>query len=598
MTDIIFLMDQHERVIGTLSNEAETACPYFNDKLSEDLETGAESYEFYVPADHPDAENIKENGFILRMGFHGKLMQFQISRIEEVRNGESIQLFVYTEFSWSELNGNIIRPYSLPGTDIRTAAEYALSGTRWTPGELDYFENFDIENSSHDTSLKMLQDIKAALEAEIRFYVTMENNEITGRFVDIVERVGANKGQIVTFGKNLTGAKRIRDRADVATALIGIGKGDTEGNNVTFSSVSWSISNGDPADKPAGQDWIGDEEARQRWGIQGQHVTKIFEYDTTSPAVLLQKTYEKLQTVKNGFLQYEAEAAFLNEQGYDLHDSAVGDTVLIQDFQFKPALMVSARIIKLDRSFTAPKNSTATFGHYQTLFSNSARISEIQSKLLKNETKWSAPPEIPDGIAEIIRTPIEPDNKENVIWIDPATAARPWDLIKTWNPETGQWETAASLEGSQQYSREQAAAAVKQAKDYADSSSRAAQEAAQDFATAEAEAARIAAEAHADGIVTAEEQARIKQAASNLEAARTYAQQQAKAAQTAAEQYAETQAASAIGAAQDFATAEAEAARISAQAHADNIVTAEEQERINQANRLDSTLQSRRTRQN
>ena len=580
MSDIIFLLDEYENIIGHLSNQAEKACPYYDDLLKEDKDTGAQTYEFYVPAAHPDAERIKKNGYILRSGFDGKLLQFQISRVEETRNGETIDLYIFCEFSWTELNGNIIRPYSLPGTAARAAAVYALTGTRWQPGQVDYLGTADLSSQAYDTSLKMLQDIKDAFNAELQFYVEVKNNKIVGRYVDILQQVGSNEGITIHFGKNLTGAKRIHDRANVATALIGIGKGDEGGEQLTFSSVTWSKSKGDPADKPAGQDWIGDEEARETWGVQGRHITMVYEYNTTSPAVLLQKTWEKLQEVKNGFLQYEASAAFLDESGFDITMAKVGDSVAIHDNGFNPPLMVTARIISLERSFTDPEKRTATFGEYETAYSQAAALAELQSTLLKNQTKWETAPEIdlPENVAEVIRTPIEPERRENIIWIDPATPNRPFDLIKTWNVQAQRWEESAPMP---EYIDQRAEAAAQNA-----------QTAAENYAKAQAAAAQTAAQAHADNIITAEEAARIKQASDNLAAARTYAEQKAAAAELSAKDAAKIYAQNAQTAAEEYAEAEAEAARIAAEAHADGVISEEEAARIAQAN---SNLASAKT---
>ena len=451
MSDIIFLLDQYENIVGHLSNEAEAACPYYGDLLKEDRETGAQSYEFYIPSNHPDSGKIRKNGFILRAGFDGKIMQFQISRMEEVRNGETVDIYVFAEFSWAELNGHIIRPYTLAGTDAKTAATFALSGTRWQVGQIDYMGTADLSSDAYDTSLKMLQDIKEAFDADIRFYVTVDHNRITGRYVDIVERVGSNEGIVIQYGKNLIGAKRIHDRASVSTALIGLGKGDEEGDNITFSGISWSKAKGDPADKPIGQDWIGDEEARETWGVQGRHITSVFEYNTTSPAVLLQKTWERLQQIKNGFLQYEAEAVFLAEFGFDLSAAHIGDTVLIQDTGFSPPLMIEAEIMSLERSFTDPESGSATFGDYTEVYSRAADLAAIQSTLLKKETKWDTVPDfdipdLPENVAEIIRSETAPDKKNNVIWVQPATGSRPFDLIKTWDPVTETWKESAPMD--------------------------------------------------------------------------------------------------------------------------------------------------------
>lgn len=79
------------------------------------------------------------------------------------------------------------------------------------------------------------------------------------------------------------------------------------------------------------------------------------------------------------------------------------------------------------------------------------------------------------------------------------------------------------------------------AKQHAEQKAAEAQAAAEAVAIAEAELAETQAKAYADGIVTAEEQARIQQAQQNLAEAKAYAEQKAQEAQDAAEQYVNTQ---------------------------------------------------------
>ncbi len=118
---------------------------------------------------------------------------------------------------------------------------------------------------------------------------------------------------------------------------------------------------------------------------------------------------------------------------------------------------------------------------------------------------------------------------------------------------------------------------------YAEHKAAEAQAAAEAVARAEALAAQVNAEAYADGVVTAEEQARIDQAETNLIAAKSHAETKATEAEAAAKIYAEQKADDAQSAAEAYAAAQAEAERVAAEAYADGKVTAEEQARIDQA---------------
>lgn len=119
--------------------------------------------------------------------------------------------------------------------------------------------------------------------------------------------------------------------------------------------------------------------------------------------------------------------------------------------------------------------------------------------------------------------------------------------------------------------------------DYADYKAQEAQTAAEAVARAEAELAETQAKAYADGIVDAEEQARIDDANAKLAEARSYAETKSGEAQTAAQAYAEQKAAEAQAAAEAVARARATLAQVNAKAYADGKVSAEEQARIDQA---------------
>lgn len=82
---------------------------------------------------------------------------------------------------------------------------------------------------------------------------------------------------------------------------------DGFGRRITFADVVWSSENGDPADKPAGQEWIGDDNSKEQFGrLSGstrRHRFGIFEdSEETDPAKLLQKTWDALTEQKEPLL--------------------------------------------------------------------------------------------------------------------------------------------------------------------------------------------------------------------------------------------------------------------------------------------------------
>ncbi|URT72349.1 phage tail spike protein [Cytobacillus firmus] len=252
---------------------------------------------------------------------------------------------------------------------------------------------------SHITSLAFLHEIKDAFGGELRFRVEMHNGKISGRFADLLIKRGEDAGKTFTYEKDLVGVRRIADRSTVFTALIGVGKGNETGLTLNFSNEVRSKASGDAFDKPAGQDWVGDPESLQRWGHRDKngnlkHLFGTFEYDTDQPGVLLDRTWEKLQEIKNGVMNYEVLVALLeNVEGYEHEKIRIGDTVLVQDLSFKPALMLKARVLEMTRSFTNPENDKVVLGQFLPAVSNAdENIKMLQSVLLKKEKEWERVP--------------------------------------------------------------------------------------------------------------------------------------------------------------------------------------------------------------
>lgn len=117
-------------------------------------------------------------------------------------------------------------------------------------------------------------------------------------------------------------------------------------------------------------------------------------YDTDQPGVLLDRTWEKLQEIKNGVMNYEVLVALLeNVEGYEHEKIRIGDTVLVQDLSFKPALMLKARVLEMTRSFTNPENDKVVLGQFLPAVSNAdENIKMLQSVLLKKEKEWERVP--------------------------------------------------------------------------------------------------------------------------------------------------------------------------------------------------------------
>lgn len=221
----------------------------------------------------------------------------------------------------------------------RTAGEMlalALMDTRWTVG-VTYTEGASSTNFYYITPLEAIQKIAGIFSLEVTFEIDIDRrtNQITRRRVNLYAQQGDRTGKRFEYGSNLLTVTREENTEDLITALIGRGKGeevseggddspDGYGRRITFADVVWSKKNGNPADKPAGIEYVEDVEATKAYGFSDGKPRigiQVFE-EITDPAELLQATWAALQSLKRPQVSFKADVL-------DVGDLKLGDTVAI-----------------------------------------------------------------------------------------------------------------------------------------------------------------------------------------------------------------------------------------------------------------------------
>lgn len=221
----------------------------------------------------------------------------------------------------------------------RTAGEMlalALMDTRWTVG-VTYTKGASSTNFYYITPLEAIQKIAGIFSLEVTFEIDIDRrtNQITRRRVNLYAQQGDRTGKRFEYGSNLLTVTREENTEDLITALIGRGKGEEVseggddspngyGRRITFADVVWSKKNGNPADKPAGIEYVEDVEATKAYGFSDGKPRigiQVFE-EITDPAELLQATWSALQSLKRPQVSFKADVL-------DVGELKLGDTVAI-----------------------------------------------------------------------------------------------------------------------------------------------------------------------------------------------------------------------------------------------------------------------------
>lgn len=261
----------------------------------------------------------------------------------------------YPNYALSRV-GNVkdLRPNNRPLTEL---IPQVLGNSGWTLNYVD--ENLPGYTGSfyYLSRLECLSQISEALACEFDFYVTIAKNVITGQFVDVVEMLGEDTNRRFEYGTNALEVVAEYDATEVYTQAVGRGKGeetgDGYGRRIEFTDVVWSKANGDPVDKPAGQNWVNDP--YENYQLPGnKRPQKIIEFEEiTDPNVLLEETYKWLLDNNHPKVQFKAkivETGALN----------LGDRVQI----IRPDLDIryKTRVFKLTRNLLNENLTEVEFG--------------------------------------------------------------------------------------------------------------------------------------------------------------------------------------------------------------------------------------------
>lgn len=541
---MIQILDKNDDLAGILQNDSSAAAAYWDDEVHEKLNDVYITLKFKMNADHEAAEYVVHGSKAIIQDLDGDLQIFEIKTVEDYQDSEGHRIKdVYAEHIALELNGRIIRPGEYQDYNAQQFLEMVLEGTRWKVGIVEWLGLHDIILDEYTSGIKAIIKAASEFDGEFKFRVEMEHGRISNVYVDLLQRRGENTGVQVLYGHNQESLKRLEDSSEVYTALIGVAKG-SEGGYLTFEDVV-------AEDKPAGQDWIGNDEALQKYGIlmpngERMHYMGVYTYGGTNedltPEELLTFTRRQLTMWSKPKFTYEANVIDLEAiSNYSHEKMRLGDTIVINNDDFNPAILMEARIIEFNWSNSDPSKNKVVLGDYRDIWDQNLfnQIQSLRNTIISNAGQWES------GGTAVIRSTTAPTDT-SAVWIDISTSP---NVVKSFNPDTGLWEKASpTVPGeigaitdseAQAIAEKEANEAEAAAKSYAEQQASAAQAAAEDVAAAEAAAAEARAKAYADGIITPEEQAVLDNFDQEIADARTYAEQQAAAAESAAKEASE-----------------------------------------------------------
>lgn len=276
--------------------------------------------------------------------------------------------YTAVESAYDELKAySYIKDMRPSGRTAGQMLEQVIQGTRWSLG---YIADTNQSSTSfyYITVLEAIQKIVELFNVELTFDVNIDKktNVISSRRINLYTQQGERTGKRFEYGSNLLEVTREQSSENLITALVGRGKGeevsqgedgspDGYGRRITFADVEWKKANGNPADKPRGQEYVEDKDATALYGFSDGRPRiglTTFE-DITDPQELLKATWASLQIAKRPQVAFKASVL-------DVGSLGLGDTVAI--IRHDLGIEYFTRVYKVEHDLLNKANNTIELG--------------------------------------------------------------------------------------------------------------------------------------------------------------------------------------------------------------------------------------------
>ena len=362
----IAVLSAYDKVCAFLDNGAPSALHYYGDELHSYREGSACTYGFKASARHGDAQYLVE-GNKLAFRYGGRDYYFNIMKV--VKTEYVVEVVAYSMM------------FELLNED---AGEYK------SPKAMSFQEYLDVFDPEHtlelgvnevedkmvshewtgsSTILARIFSLANVFGAEAEFVPVLADDYSLERLVMNVyrEHDGENQGigkdrrdMTLRYGVNVKGIRKSSDITGLYTAILPVGT-----DNLMISALDKTELDADGRVEyrsAPGDGCIRAVQAMERFPsnlkTDDRYILKRWSYDTANVNVLYGQALAELKKVCVPQVSYEVDGFF---------DTEMGDTVVVTDEEFVPALYLEARVTEQVRSLTDPAQNKTTFDNFHEL---------------------------------------------------------------------------------------------------------------------------------------------------------------------------------------------------------------------------------------
>lgn len=252
----------------------------------------------------------------------------------------------------------------------------------WDLTDFDSSKVLD-QNAFRQTPVEIRAEVIDRYGVEVQPYLEFDGKQITRKCFRVKQKLGAETHDRFDYGSDLLKVTHEEDRGGIYTAIIPRGNGEqaVANSKIEIDTVTWSKSNGNPTDKPKGQNWLEVPQATQEFGYIEDGEVKprmiVVEFDTDDKNELIQLAWDWINQncVPKSVMETEVRTIGKNYN--------IGDTIGVV---YKQAgIIKKARVKVAKRDLKRPVKTRFEIGDYEYFFKNS--VAKQQKKALKKLEK-------------------------------------------------------------------------------------------------------------------------------------------------------------------------------------------------------------------
>src|SRR5574344_1397177 len=298
---------------------------------------------------------------------------FYMYKIIENKNEDGRIYLKGIHIFFDEMQGHVIRDKKPKNKTVQSVCDDVFKEVGWN--FVSSVQGLRTTNFYHISYLDAFDKILNTWNCEFYLEIKLSGGKISQKNVILKNDISVNHGKWFEYTSNLVSVIAEENHSNVFTAFIGRGKGEeTEsggfGRKIKFDKIAWSVANGDPVNKPIGQDYVELKEATKLFGYpDGKPRTTVVDFDDEEDREnLLKLTYEYA-------LENSRPKLLLKAKVYSNDKVEIGEvaTIIRDDLDIR----YQTKIIKINRNLLNNEKDIEVGDEVQ---SSIQRIKGIESK--------------------------------------------------------------------------------------------------------------------------------------------------------------------------------------------------------------------------